>query len=114
MFDAPSIVSTCGKRSTSTVPLQSLALLNSEFAKNRASAFAGRIAREAGESIEGRILMAYRLACARAPNAEELGACVKFIATQAEAYAGMKDSQARAWADLCQMILASNAFLHVE
>ena len=114
LFDAPSIVSTCGKRSTSTVPLQSLALLNSEFAKNRASAFAGRIAREAGESIEGRILMAYRLACARAPNAEELGACVKFIATQAEAYAGMKDSQARAWADLCQMILASNAFLHVE
>ena len=39
LFDAPAIVSTCGKRSPSTVPLQSLALLNSEFARARAKAF---------------------------------------------------------------------------
>ena len=35
LFDAPSIVTTCGKRTPSTVPLQSLALLNSEFARAR-------------------------------------------------------------------------------
>src|SRR5262245_51142927 len=40
LFDAPSIVSTCGARTSSTIPLQSLALLNSDFARRRATAFA--------------------------------------------------------------------------
>ena len=31
-----------------------------------------------------------------------------------QVYAKEKDAEARAWADLCQMILASNAFLYVE
>lgn len=114
LFDAPSIVSTCGKRSISTVPLQSLALLNSEFARARASAFAGRIARDAGNQMDDRIALAYQLACSRPPMPVELVACRKFIGSQVEAYAGMKDGQARAWADMCQMLLASNAFLHAE
>ena len=47
LFDAPSMVTTCGKRSPSTVPLQSLALLNSEFSLARSKAFAVRLFREA-------------------------------------------------------------------
>ncbi len=43
LFDAPSIVTTCGKRSPSTVPLQSLVLLNSPFARDRSKAFAARL-----------------------------------------------------------------------
>ena len=31
VFDAPSIVTTCTRRLTSTVPLQSLSLMNSDF-----------------------------------------------------------------------------------
>jgi hypothetical protein len=114
LFDSPSIVSTCGKRTPSTVPLQSLAMLNSEFARDRAKAFAARLAREAGDDPAKRLALAYRLACAREPQKEEAAACEKFLAKQREAYAKEKDAGARAWADLCQALLASNAFLYVE
>jgi hypothetical protein len=113
LFDSPAIVSTCGKRTPSTVPLQSLAMLNSEFARARAKAFAARLAREAEDS-EKRLALAYRLACSRAPTKDEIGACEKFLARQRDVYAKEKDADARAWADLCQALLASNAFLYVE
>ena len=113
LFDAPAIVSTCGKRSPSTVPLQSLALLNSEFARARAKAFAARLTREAGDDMK-RLALAFRLACGRPPLKDEVAACETFLGKQREAYAKDKDGDSRAWADLCQMLFASNAFLYVE
>ncbi len=114
LFDAPSIVTTCGKRSPSTVPLQSLALLNSEFSRARAKAFATRVAREAGGDATKRLALAFRLTCGRGPLADEVAACEKFLGRQRAAYATEKDADVRAWADLCQMLFASNAFLYVE
>ncbi len=114
LFDAPSVVGSCGARTTSTVPLQSLALLNSEFARLRARAFAQRLRREAGPDAGKQLALAFRLACGREPVAEEVAAARRFLAAQARAYAGQEGAEARTWADLCQMILASNAFLYVE
>jgi hypothetical protein len=113
LFDSPAIVTTCGQRSPSTIPLQSLVLLNSEFVRLRARAFAARLAREADDAGK-RLGLAFRLACGREPLQEERGACEKFLGEQRSAYAGQKDAEQRAWADLCQMLLASNAFLYVE
>jgi hypothetical protein len=113
LFDAPAMVGTCGKRSVSTVPLQPLALLNSGFARARARAFAARLAGEAATE-ENRITLAFRLACGRPPSEEEQSACRQFLHKQNLVYAREKDASGRAWADLCQMILASNAFLYVE
>jgi hypothetical protein len=110
LFDAPAIVATCGKRSPSTVPLQSLALLNSEFARSRAKAFAARVVKDAEASK--RLDLACRLAWGRPGRAEELTACRSFLEKQTAIYA--KDPELRAWTDLCQMLLASNAFLYVE
>jgi hypothetical protein len=112
LFDSPSIVTTCGKRSPSTVPLQSLVLLNSEFARARANAFAARLSREAEEAK--RLDLAFRLACGRPPREEERAVCESFLTKQAAVYASQKDAGPRAWADLCQMLFASNAFLYVE
>jgi hypothetical protein len=114
LFDAPAIVTTCGKRSPSTVPLQSLALLNSEFARARAKGFAKRLATEARDDEGRRLTLAYRLACGRPPTGAERAACETFLAGQSAVYAKEKDAEARAWADLGQMIFASNAFLYVE
>jgi hypothetical protein len=111
LFDAPSVVSTCSVRPTSTVPLQALALLNSDFARARARAFAGRLLREAGTGEPARLTLAFRLACGRPPSPEETAAARRFLARQRKVYA---DNAERPWADLCQMILASNAFLYVE
>lgn len=106
LFDAPSIVSTCGKRTPSTVPLQSLALLNSEFARLRAKVFAARVNKD--------LTAAFRLSAGRPPTKDETAACEKFLAAQRLVHAKEKDSDDRAWTDLCQMLLASNAFLYVE
>ncbi|HEY1861701.1 MAG TPA: DUF1553 domain-containing protein [Gemmataceae bacterium] len=114
LFDAPSLVTTCGMRTTSTVPLQALALLNSEFARARAGALANRLEKEAGAEEAKRIDLAFRLACGRNVRAEERDACTRFLTAQRTVYANEQDVDQRVWTDLCQMILAGNAFLYVE
>ncbi|MSQ97571.1 MAG: DUF1553 domain-containing protein [Gemmataceae bacterium] len=114
LFDAPSIVSNCSMRTTSTVPLQSLALLNSKFVRDRAKSLEQRLTKEAGAETATRLNLTFRLACGRPPNAEETAAVERFLIAQRKAYAGAKDGEQRAWTDLCQMVLASNAFLYVE
>lgn len=114
LFDAPSLVTTCGQRGSSTVPLQSLALLNSTFSLERATAFAARLAAESGPSDAARIERAFRIACVRSPAPVELAAGEKFLARQRAAYGDAPDTNARVWTDFCQMLLASNAFLYVE
>jgi hypothetical protein len=101
-------------RTTSTVPLQSLALLNSDFARRRAAAFADRLERDAGTDTDRRITRAFLLACSREPTAEERTASWRFVTTQQAGYEKEKDASQRVWADLCQSLLASNAFLYVE
>jgi hypothetical protein len=114
LFDAPAIVGSCGMRTTSTVPLQALALLNSDFAQARAKAFAQRLRREAGPDGDARLNLAFRTACSRPPTTEERNAARRFLEAQRMVYRDQKDGEDRAWSDLCQMVLASNAFLYVE
>jgi hypothetical protein len=114
LFDGPSLVFNCPQRMTSTMPLQSLTLLNSEFAVNRARQFAARLDREAGADIDRRIAHAFQLAICRDPSSDELAAARRFIDDQSAEFAGTDDARGRAWSDLCQMLLASNLFLYVE
>src|SRR5262249_38860255 len=110
LFDAPSVAVTCSVRTTSTVPLQALALLNSDFARRRAEAFARRLASVAAE---GRVRLAFRLACGRDPNEREQAAAERFLATQRDVY-GREKREQLVWIDFCQMLMASSAFLYVE
>jgi hypothetical protein len=114
LFDAPAIVGSCGMRTTSTVPLQALALLNSDFARARAAAFARRLARVASADADARLDLAFRIACSRLPTAEERDSARRFLDVQRTVYRSQTDGELRAWSDLCQMVLASNAFLYVE
>jgi hypothetical protein len=114
LFDAPAMAATCSVRPTSTVPLQALTLLNSDFVRARARAFSRRLLREAGPDAGRRLTLAFRLACGRPPVADEADAARRFLAAQRQAYAGRADAEERTWADLCQMVLAGNAFLYVD
>jgi hypothetical protein len=114
LFDAPAIATNCSVRPTSTVPLQALTLLNSDFVRARAAAFARRLQSEAGADVDQRLNLAFRLACARPPGTEEAAAARRFLERQTKLYAGRTEADLRTWTDLCQMILASNAFLYVE
>jgi hypothetical protein len=124
IFDAPSIVTTCTRRQPSTVPLQSLSLLNSDFVAARAARLAERIGRECqGDRCvedrtpeDARIARTFLLVVGRAPSEAERDAARRFLGIQPTRYSGLDDPEARrrSLVDFCQMLLASNAFLYVE
>jgi hypothetical protein len=114
VFDAPSLVTNCTRRNATTIPLQSLSLLNSEFVLLRARALARRLEREAGPDADDRVTLAFLLAAGRAPTDPEREAARLFLGAQPGRYPGRADAAERAWADFCQAVLASNAFLYVE
>jgi hypothetical protein len=119
VFDSPSIVFNCVQRPVSTIPLQSLSLLNSQFAVTQAGLLTERLARESAGDAETRIRRAFVLAIAREPSAAELASAVAFVESQRASYAEVKDidttaSEERVWRDFCQMLMASNLFLYVE
>lgn len=113
-FDAPSIVINCTRRNATTIPLQSLSLLNSDFVLARARVMAQRLEREAGPSAAGKVAHAFLVAVGRAPTEDELAAAKRFLDAQPARYQGQADAVERSWADFCQALLASNAFLYVE
>lgn len=114
VFDAPSLVTNCVRRSASTIPLQSLSLLNSEFTVARATALARRTAADVGETDAARVQHAFVLALGRGPRDDERAAAEAFLQAQPARYGDAADARDRAWIDFCQMLLASNAFLYVE
>lgn len=113
VFDAPAIATVCTTRPSSTVPLQSLSLLNSDFAVATAEAFAKRLSTETDGTDAALIDRAWLLAVARAPTANEQQIATEFLVGQRTQYTG---EQAAEWAlaDFCQMLLASNSFLYLE
>jgi hypothetical protein len=114
VFDAPSIVFNCTERTPSTIPLQSLSALNSQFAVLRARGFAERLANEVDGNAESRVSHAFVIALGREPIDSERVSAMRFIQSQTEHYAAQSDAAQRAWTDFCQMLLASSAFLYVE
>jgi hypothetical protein len=112
LFDAPVMVNNCPVRSTSTVPLQSLALLNSAFVRSRAAAFATAVSSRvcSPQDVRRSLVTAFN----REPTPVEQQSSLQFLQKQTKAYGSSKNSKERAWHDYCQMLLASNAFLYVE
>jgi hypothetical protein len=83
-FDAPTMTSACNceSRSNSTVAPQSLILMNSEFLLEQAQQFAARLVREASNPT-ARVDLAWKLAFARPPRADERQAALEFLNQQA-------------------------------
>jgi hypothetical protein len=114
LFDAPSIVASCPRRNATATPLQSLSMLNSDFALARARGLAARLKHDAGTDRERRLNRAFVLTVGRPPAAAERAAALRFLDAQPGQYAKPADADEQAWADLCQMLFASNAFLYVD
>jgi len=81
-FDQPVPATTCGKRHTSNVPAQALALLNSDLAHEMASFWGKRLAAQADASDEAKVESMWFAAFARAPRADERAAAVEFLASE--------------------------------
>ena len=120
VFDAPRIVTNCTRRAPSTIPLQSLSVLNSEFVTARAQALAERVKREfkgrrrrhATRTRESPTPIC--LTVGRGPDEAERTAARQFLETQPRSIRIRRTRSERAWQDFCHMLLASNAFLYIE
>jgi len=113
VFDAPSIVFNSTRRSSSTMPLQSLSLLNSDFANARARRLAELLQRQF-ESETDRVSNLFLRTTGTAAADDELAASLKFLQEQVAGYRGQPDAEIRAWCDLCQTLLIGNAAIYVD
>ena len=113
-FDAPSLVFNCTRRARTTMPLQSLSLLNSEFTLQRARDLVLRLDRECGASEKSRIQRAFLLVCSREPDASERSASEEFLRHQQSLYAAHADSEQRAWRDFAQSLFTLNDCLYLR
>jgi hypothetical protein len=113
VFDAPSIVFNSVQRPVSTMPLQALALLNSDFVLNCAKNLAVRLEKSAPDET-ARLRLAYVIAWGREPDESDLAKGRAFLDSQQSEYGDAADARQKSWIDFCQMLLASNEFLYVE
>ncbi len=112
-FDAPSIVFNCTRRAQTTMPLQSLSLLNSDFALKRGAEFAERLKRDC-EGSSARIDLAFLLVTGKKPEPVDRKLAAQFVTRQRAVYGDKPEAEERAWADFCQSLFASNDFLYLQ
>ena len=118
----PSLI--VGSRNVTTVPAQSLFLMNSPFVVQAAQRFAERVAKESSGDVDARVSQAYRLALGREPTSAELQRAREFIeretATASSATVSSADATAKAgpttdvWSVFCQALLSSSEFRYVD
>src|SRR5205823_1884579 len=83
-FDEPVMEVNCERRQSSTVPTQSLMLMNSQFILDQAARFAERLKKGAGEDRARQIARAWQLAFNRPPTEQESAEALKFLSHQVE------------------------------
>ena len=118
LFDAADPNNVTAVRNDTTVPSQSLFLLNSRFVREQSRYFAGMLLADEKATDEQRCDKAHRRALSRPPSDEELTSACQFL----EAYLQASSAQARpaaerrlaAWQSYCQTLICANEFLYVE
>jgi len=129
-FDAPGAELNCDRRVATTSAPQSLMLMNSDFILKQAGYFAARVRKETPADFELERLakvntknprlaqyaaFAWREAYQRFATVAEIEIASRFLAAQMEQLrANVKDFELAALTNLCQQLLSSNEFLHVD
>jgi hypothetical protein len=89
-------------------------LLNSAFMEEQANACAGRLMKEVtGSTPDAQVQRLFRLALARDPTAQELRVAVNYLDQMRPAVDGPQ-SQRRALAGLCKVVLNLNEVIYVD
>jgi hypothetical protein len=117
LFDAPDAAVPNGDRATTTVPTQALFFLNSPLATRAADALAGRLLAKANLDDAGRVGLLFALTYGRPPTEQEVKRVTAGVAAFEKDFTSETDSakrQRKAWAAVCQAVLAANEFIHVQ
>ncbi len=107
LFDFPDANITSDERTITTVPLQQLFVLNSDFMIGNAKALAARLTKSDSDDA-ARIRRAYALLYSREPSNEELRLGLDYLAKQDTA------GKLTRWEQYTQALLASNEFMFVD
>jgi len=117
MFDGPSALTSCSTRRVSTVPLQPLFLLNSEFVNDRARKIAQRVLSHSADEVPGNVAAAsypelidraFALVLRRVPEGEERARLIAFLTTTSEGVGTVE-----ALTLLCHALLNLNEFAYI-
>jgi hypothetical protein len=104
LFDFPDPSLIAGERSTTTIPAQSLYLLDNPFVIAQAETLADKLL-ASGDDDAGKLARAYQLCYSRPPTANETLLAQKFL----DDY-GKKQSRRSTWAALVQALFAGSEF----
>ena len=103
--------SSCAVRYTTTVPTQSLGMLNGEFIHEQAAALAKRLEREHPDNLEQQLRRAVELTTQRTPSTEELRRDLAFV-EEARTKDGL--TLAAALEMYCLLTLNANEFFYLD
>jgi hypothetical protein len=114
VFDPPDNVASCGQRDVTTVPNQSLALLNSRMVHQQATAFAKRLIDQTDGSPAAVASLAWDYAYGRAIADEERAKVVEFLQSRRKALAARRaDAFLGAVEEFCLALFNTNEFIYV-
>jgi len=118
LFDFPDPNITSERRTSTTVPLQQLFVLNGDFMVRQAKVLAARLTSDADDAA--RIRRAYRIVFGRDPTESDIQLGVEFLATPETsatdvppAAANLKSALSR-WEQYAQVLLGANEFTFVD
>ena len=111
VFDIASPNLSVTQREITTVPIQALFMMNSNFIADQSMHLAERLLADTKLDDAGRVKLAYELAYTRLPTQAERARALDFI----QKHAGTdKKTQTAAWASLGQAIYASAEFRYID
>ncbi|MDE0890227.1 MAG: DUF1553 domain-containing protein [Phycisphaerales bacterium] len=109
-FDQPDTDRACSVRFATTVPTQSLMMMNSDFIDRQAAIFAARLQRERPSGRRAQIARGLELALCRPPSEAEIN---ELLSLYAELQELDELDEAEAFEATCVLMLNLNEFLHV-
>jgi Protein of unknown function (DUF1553) len=113
LFDFPDPNLTTGERTVTTVPLQQLFVLNSEFMVQNARALVKRLTSGPEKDDAGRIRQAYLLLYGRPVTERELELGLAFVQVKPAAGGNGQPGLTR-WEQYAQVLLGASEFLFVD
>ena len=118
LLDYPDAAIPTGDRNITTVAPQALLMMNSQFVSTASADLAARLFTQSPDNDAQRIEQLYLLAYGRPVTAEEIEQSKSFVA---EIEAALRPTDLdpasrhqRAWASLCQVVLAANEFIYLQ
>ena len=115
MFDAPEPTQSIGERSSTTVPTQALAMMNSPFVRQQAEKLAQRDSPDGGRAARRRRstgLSQSPSAGGRLPSSR--AQCWPSSNEQTAGYGETPQALDRALVEFCQVLLCLNEFVYVD